>query len=80
MAKPTTAPDDADPNAIMTLTITLPEWMFDDMKSRADRRSISVTELIRRAVSLERMLFEEHDSVVTLINERLGTSQTVRML
>lgn len=76
MAEPTNEPDD-----IRTITIKLPEWMLDELTAKAkERGDISVTELIRRAVSLERMLFEEPDSVVTMANERLGTETRIRLL
>jgi hypothetical protein len=51
---------------VRKVTITMPDWMFEDMKGRARRRGITVTELMRRAVSLERMLFEDPDAEVIL--------------
>jgi hypothetical protein len=36
----------------------MPEWMFSDLTQRADRRHITVPELIRRAVSLDKTLYD----------------------
>jgi len=38
------------------VTITMPEWMLEDLRRRAKVRGITVTELMRRAVSRDRML------------------------
>lgn len=69
-----------DPDDVRTVTLKMPEWMLSELTAKADERGITVTELIRRAVSLERMLFEEADSVVTMRNERLGTDVRVTLL
>lgn len=41
------------------VSIAMPDWMFADLAARAHARGVSVTELIRRAVSLDRLLDEE---------------------
>src|SRR5688572_8257650 len=40
------------------VTISMPRWMHDDLRKRARRRGISVTELMRRAVALDAVVFD----------------------
>jgi len=44
---------------VKRVSIAMPDWMFDDLAARAHARGVSVTEHIRRAVSLDRLLDEE---------------------
>lgn len=40
------------------VTINMPVVMHDEMKARARSRGMSVTELMRRAVALDKLVFE----------------------
>lgn len=48
------------------VTVTMPDALYDDLKQRARERGITVIELMRRAVALEKVLFEDPDSSVVL--------------
>jgi len=45
------------------IAITLSDWMFNDLEERAKRREITIPELIRRAVSLDRLLDQTNDPI-----------------
>jgi hypothetical protein len=62
------------------VTISMPGWMLDDLRKRARQRGITVTELIRRGVSLERMLFADQDNEVILRDRTTGKETSVRMI
>lgn len=62
------------------ITITMPEAMLDELRSRARRRGVTVTELIRRAVAIERMLFDESDSEVILRDRETGKETAIRLV
>ena len=40
------------------VTIAMPKWMHEELRQRARRRGISVTELMRRAVALDAVVFD----------------------
>ena len=69
-----------EPSELRKVTISMPDWMLEDLRDRARRRGVTVTELIRRAVSLERMLFEDPDSEVLLRNRKTGKEVAIRVL
>lgn len=48
------------------VTITMPKWMHDDLRQRARRRGITVTELMRRSVALDRVLHEDPDNQILI--------------
>lgn len=62
------------------VTISMPDWMLEELRHRARRRGVTVTELIRRAVSLERMLFEDPSCEVVLRNDATGKEVVIRVL
>jgi hypothetical protein len=62
------------------ITITMPAWMLADLRRRARGRGITVTELIRRGVSLERMLFEDPDTEVLLRDTETGKETAIRLV
>lgn len=72
------AGDDEAPE-LRKVTLTMPTWMLEDLRRRARQRGITVTELIRRSVSLERMLFENPDNEVVL-REPDGKESILRLL
>lgn len=41
------------------VTILMPAWMHEELRRRARRRGVSVTELMRQAVSLDKILFDD---------------------
>jgi Ribbon-helix-helix protein, copG family len=68
------------PPELRKVTISMPEWMLDDLRKRARQRGITVTELMRRAVSLERMLFANQDNEVILRDTTTGKDTAIRMI
>lgn len=62
------------------VTISMPKWMLDDLRRRARQRGITVTELIRRGVSLEKMLFEDPQQEVILRHQETGKEVAIRIL
>jgi hypothetical protein len=68
------------PPELRKVTISMPDWMLDDLRKRARQRGITVTELMRRAVSLERMLFANQDNEVILRDTTTGKETAIRMI
>jgi hypothetical protein len=62
------------------VTISMPDWMLDDLRKRARQRGITVTELMRRAVSLERMLFANPENEVILRDRTTGKETSIRLI
>jgi Ribbon-helix-helix protein, copG family len=62
------------------VTISMPDWMLEDLRKRARQRGITVTELMRRAVSLERMLFSDPDQEVILRDRTNGKETSIRLI
>lgn len=62
------------------VTISMPAWMLDDLRKRARQRGITVTELMRRAVSLERMLFANPENEVILRDQTTGKETSIRLI
>jgi Ribbon-helix-helix protein, copG family len=62
------------------VTISMPAWMLDDLRKRARQRGITVTELMRRAVSLERMLFAEPENEIILRDQTTGKETSIRLI
>jgi hypothetical protein len=58
------------------ISITMPDGMFSDLEQRAEQRDITVSELIRRAVSLDRLLDQTEEPV--FIGEGRDRRQVVR--
>jgi Ribbon-helix-helix protein, copG family len=71
---------EGEPPELRKVTISMPDWMLDDLRKRARQRGITVTELMRRAVSLERMLFTNHDNEVILRDRTTGKETAIRMI
>lgn len=69
-----------EPPELRKVTISMPEWMLDDLRKRARHRGITVTELMRRAVSLERMLFANQENEVILRDRTTGKETAIRMI
>jgi Ribbon-helix-helix protein, copG family len=69
-----------EPAELRKVTISMPDWMLDDLRKRARQRGITVTELMRRAVSLERMLFANQDNEVILRDRTTGKETAIRMI
>lgn len=77
-AKPTVEEDEQV--ELKKITISMPDWMLDELRWRARQRGITVTELIRRAVSLEKMLFKDPESEVVVRNQDTGKEVVIRIL
>jgi hypothetical protein len=85
MPNPTTTEEaraavEEEPPELRKVTISMPDWMLDDLRKRARQRGITVTELMRRAVSLERMLFANQDNEVILRDTTTGKETAIRMI
>lgn len=66
---PTPQPEDHNDDDVPEMrkvTILMPDWMHEDLKRRARRRGVSVTELMRQAVVLDKLLFDDPDVEVLL--------------
>jgi hypothetical protein len=59
-------PATGQPVDLRKVTITMPQPMLEELRDRAKERSISVTELIRRAVALAKFLTEDPDTELFL--------------
>ena len=72
--------EDGDADVEFTkVTISMPRWMHEDLRRRARRRGISVTELMRRAVALDAVVFDP-DHPTREIVLRDGDTATERIL
>jgi Ribbon-helix-helix protein, copG family len=72
--------EDRDEDVEFTkVTISMPRWMHEDLRRRARRRGISVTELMRRAVALDAVVFDP-DYPTREIVLRDGDAATERIL
>jgi hypothetical protein len=58
------------------IAITMSDGMFEDLEQRAKRRDVSVPELIRRAVSLDRLLDQTTEPL--FVGEGKDRKQIVR--
>lgn len=62
------------------VTIKMPTWMHDELRQRARRRGISVTELMRRAVALDRLIYDDNDeNEIVVRNTRTKQESLVRL-
>ena len=61
------------------MTINMPTELHTELRARATRRGITVTELLRRAVALEGVLFEDGTDAEVIIR-RGGMEQTLRLI
>lgn len=60
------------------VTISMPATMFDELRDRAKRRGVTVTELMRRAVVVEKLLFDDPETEVVLRSH--GREQLLRLI
>lgn len=60
------------------VTISMTATMFDDLRDRARRRGVTVTELMRRAVVVEKLLFDDPETEVVL--RRQGREELLRLI
>lgn len=58
--------DDETDTPMRKVTIAMPEWMHDDLRRRAKKRGITVTELMRQAVVLDQILSEDPRAQILL--------------
>ena len=58
------------------IAITMPDWMYAELEERAEQRSMSVPELIRRAVSFDQ--FIDSNGETLYIGEGKDRRQVVR--
>lgn len=54
------------------IVIDLPDWMLADLRERAEMQGVDVTELIRRGVSLDRLV-RDHVAEGGVVTIRQGT-------
>jgi Ribbon-helix-helix protein, copG family len=73
-------PSADDVPELRKVTVTIPDTTLEDLRIRARRRGISVTDLIRRAISIERTLAEDPDAEIVLRNQKTGKEVVVRLL
>jgi Ribbon-helix-helix protein, copG family len=60
------------------VTISMPRWMHDDLRRRARRRGISVTELMRRAVALDAVVFDPaHPTREIVLRDGDGSTERI---
>jgi hypothetical protein len=60
------------------VTISMPRWMHDDLRRRARRRGISVTELMRRAVALDAVVFDpDHPTREIVLRDGDGSPERI---
>jgi hypothetical protein len=78
---PSTDPDTPTATAptMTKVTINMPTQLHEELRQRAHSRGISVTELMRRAVALDKLVFEEHAEVF-LRDPETGQKQLLRVL
>jgi hypothetical protein len=71
--------DDQDADVEFTkVTISMPRWMHDDLRRRARRRGISVTELMRRAVALDAVVFDPaHPTREIVLRDGDGSTERI---
>lgn len=56
----------APPREVRRLTLNLSPEIYEEMRALADQKSISLTELVRRAVAREKFFHEHKDQQVIL--------------
>lgn len=61
-----------------TVTITMPVSMHEQMRTRARRWGMSVTEVMGRAVALDEALYGSPDREIVLRDRQAGTETIVR--
>jgi hypothetical protein len=60
------------------VTISMPRWMHEDLRRRARRRGISVTELMRRAVALDAVIFDPaHPTREIILRDGDGSTERI---
>jgi hypothetical protein len=71
--------EDQDADVEFTkVTISMPRWMHDDLRRRARRRGISVTELMRRAVALDAVVFDPaHPTREIVLRDGDGSTERI---
>lgn len=68
----------SDDDEMAAIAIQLPGWMLNELREVAEARGCTVTEHIRRCVSLERVLFLDPKNRLTL-HRTNGTELTVTL-
>lgn len=58
------------------VTVNVPIQMWGDLRKRAASQGLKASDLLRRAIRIERLLFEEPDNEVIIRNARLGKEKT----
>lgn len=61
------------------VTISMPSTLLDDLRKRASLRGVTVTELMRRAVVIEKLLFDDPETEVVLRRPG-GREEVVRLI
>jgi hypothetical protein len=72
--------DDEELSELTKVTISMQKGVLEDLRARARQRGVTITELIRRAVALEKMLFEDPEQEVLLRHQKTGKEVAIRVL
>jgi hypothetical protein len=69
-----------DPSGQTKVTISIPTRLLNDIRHRARGQGTTVTELVRRAVTLERILYEDPSYEVVLRDRQTGRDVAISVL
>lgn len=64
---------------LQKVTIAMPSTLLEDLRVRAQRRGVTVTELMRRAVVVEKLLFDDPEAEVVLRHPD-GREEVIRLI
>lgn len=67
-------------DATRRLSLNLPAWMLEDLQIRSRDQGMTVTELVRRAISLERTLLSDPENQVVVRNPRTDKETVLTVL
>lgn len=75
-------PTDDEPVEFTKVTISMPVTMHSELRRRARARGISVTELMRRAVALDKLVFDpaNPDQEVVLRDKSTSHEKVLQLL
>lgn len=58
------------------VTINMPVTLHAELRERANKRGITVTELMRRAVALDKRIYEAHDTGAEVVIKHPSGKET----
>jgi hypothetical protein len=71
---------DGEESELTQVTVALPQWSVEDLRRRGQQRSMTVTEMVRRAVTLEAVLSEDPNQELVPRDGRTGVETVLRFL